>query len=349
MSIMTFTHRDRIADPLGDLEQAYTLHGKQAGKGVSRRVRRDPRHSAGFHVPSPGKPEIVSVAGFAVRNIGHEHEGLSSPVFFQKGLKGTGEGNRPRLSVFGPEGRRFFYGNKSSVQVEPIGPGLADFVAPHASVEGAEENEFHPFIRALSDDRIPDCLGSEKLPGRLISLSELHLGNRVIESQALFHAPREESLQGSKVGVATVLRHSEAQLPVKSFHVVNGHLGGGTVVDVLAKLLENALGPFRGARAVLIQADLVGQELANFFRKALRCLEVIVLANFLCTVKRFPRFLGLKRNVTALTIHLKCQPVNVAAKVNASANFCHAGLLQSLSHFGNFKWNQIVTYRGETV
>ena len=76
-----------IAEPDGDLVDAFPGRNQKTRERVSHRMRRNPITSLRVDIVGEGRAKIVSVKPFPMGDVGPEHERIAKPVRFKKRLE----------------------------------------------------------------------------------------------------------------------------------------------------------------------------------------------------------------------------------------------------------------------
>ncbi len=334
---MFLHHTDIVTEPFGDLKDANACAGEQTGKGVPHDVGRDPRAALGGHVVGKGAVEIPPVEAAASRELPRgEDVAWGGFLYFHPPAKLAGERHGALLAVFEGDAGVLAEVEQTGAEIEPLAVGLDDLGFAQTGVEAAVEDEAQIVAGALGDEAVSEIGGAEIFARgglwradavRALSggegLGGIPRGEAGLEAAPVEEASEEHDIPvcggGAGGGAAGIVPLAEAS---------RGDLLGSEASHVARPAFEDGeLAIDRGGRP-FAGVSCPGGVSCHGVLDHLAIGQDARIQNLVAPDESLSEIRGLEGDMGADAMNLACEPIDVAALVDA-ANFHSAGL----SHF----------------
>jgi len=210
VAVMLLNCCNFIAEPDGNLIDAFSNRNQKTGKRVAHRMRRNPVASLCAHVFHEGRAKVVAIKAFSVGHVGPEHERIARAVRFKKHLKLDGERNRTFFAVFKIDRGCFPKVKSPGIEVEPERTRFDDFLESQTGMEAGKQNEFEFVGRRSSNESVAKLKRAKILASSPNRFCEFHVLDRIATGgSGDFNCPAKKGTHGHDISKRGRVRRAD--------------------------------------------------------------------------------------------------------------------------------------------
>ena len=320
---MLLNRPDFIAEPDGDLVDAFTSRNEQTRKSVPHRMWRYPFATLGTHAFHERGAKVVTIKPFSVGHVGSEHEGIAETVGLKKHLKFDRKRNRSFFSVFEINRRRFPKIESACTEVEPKRTRFDDFLKPQASMEAAKQDEFEFVSWRFSNKLIAKFEEAKILSSSSQGSRNFHIFDRIAASNSGgVDCPAEEGTHSHDISKRGRVGRAFERFVIEALDLTCRHRRGRRARWQRGKEQEQFVS-FRNSAGprVFLPSDFVRDESVDLANERSSLFERKVLTHYLTPAYRFGEVGRFERDEVSFAVSLNRKPVETAATVNPAWQF----------------------------
>lgn len=346
---MFFHDSDIVSEPLGDLVNADSGAGEQAGEGVSHDVGSDPAAVLRGHEIGEESIEVVAVdaapAFFFPRG---EDVAGAGDVFFHPVAEFLREGDGALVAVLEADPGVLAEVEQPGAEVEPLGAGLDDLVLPQTGVEAAIEDEAEVVAGAGGEEVVAELGGAEVGAGGGLGLGHAGgvaaggewLGGIARGEAGLELAPIKESAQEHEIPVSGGWAGSAGAAVVPGAELLGGDALRSDIAEVGGPASEDGELGIGAGEAPLAGVSAGGDIALDDMGEQIAIGQDPGLKNLAASADGLLEVAGLERNEGALAIALAAEPVDITAFVK-TPDLHRSGLSHFIVTLSNRIWSDM--------
>ncbi len=164
VAVMFLDCRHFIAEPDGDLVNAFSRRNQKTRESVSHRMRRNPVGFLGAHIFGERRAKVVPIKPFSVRNVRPKHEGVAKSIRLKKQLKLDCERDRTFFTIFKAHGSRLSQVESAMGKVKPERARFDNFLEAETGMEAAKEDKSQFITGCFSNQPVAKIEAAEIFP-----------------------------------------------------------------------------------------------------------------------------------------------------------------------------------------